>query len=58
MPKLTIEEIAEIRNALTVIQLNADCLTKSFSYAPIEIIKQVKRINRLLPKIKFEGGKK
>ena len=55
--KMDSKDIAEIKNSLQVIQLNAECLTKSFWQAPREIIKQVTRIDKLLPVVKFEGGK-
>jgi len=58
--KVDSEVIAEIRNALTVIQLNAESIFRRLKYirdekAPEEIVKQVKRIDSLLPPVKFEG---
>ena len=51
--KMDSEDIATIKNALCVIQLNADMGYNKER----EIQKQVKRINGLLPKVKFEGKK-
>ena len=52
------ERIAEIKNALTVIHLNAQ-LVPGISFSTIQkmmgdFIEQVKRIDGLLPKIKYE----
>lgn len=56
--KMDSEDIAEIKNALCIIQGNAELMrgyTKDED-RPEEIIKQVKRIDKLLPKVAFEGG--
>ena len=63
MPELTIEEIAEIRNVLQVIQSNAQVVMYDFPLIGICSImniieKQVKRIDKLLPVIKFERDPK
>ena len=57
--KMDSEVIAEIKNALTVIQLNAQAGVSRIKVSELMkgIVEQVKRIDRLLPKIKFEGGK-
>ncbi len=60
--KIDSEDIAEIRNALQVIQGNAEFLCRRFNYlkedsSPKNIIKQVIRIDKLLPQVKFEGVK-
>ncbi|GAH17392.1 unnamed protein product [marine sediment metagenome] len=53
MPEITIEEIAEIRNAVRVINLAAE--TVDYHYPAriesnlVEIREQVKRIDKLLP---------
>lgn len=57
------ELILEIKNALTVINLQADILYQKLKYVkdengPKEISKQVKRIGGLLPVVKYEPGKK
>ena len=55
------ETIAEIRNALQVIQGNAELLTvaKANSDNRLDrIISEVKRIDGLLPSVKFEGEKR
>ena len=58
MSKLTTEKIAEIRNALTIISLSAETTNSDNAVYKVETIReQVKRIDRLLPRIKFEGGK-
>ena len=63
--KIDSEDIATIRGALQVIQVNADIVI-SPKYCKYEvypdvnchaIIEQVKRIDKLLPVIKFERGK-
>ena len=54
------ENIAEIRNALTIIQLNAEQVKrmKYLGHPQLdEIINKVKQIDKLLPDVKFEGGK-
>ena len=59
--KMDSEDIAEIRNALTIINL----VTGTINYHyPIKaesnlatVREQVKRIAKLLPVVKFEGGK-
>ncbi len=59
--KIDSEDIAEIKNALTVISLSAE--TVDYHYPAkaednlVTIREQVKRIDKLLPKVKFEGGK-
>ena len=56
--KLDSEVIAEIRNALQVIQGNAELIIMRgiIDNRPDIIIHQVKRIDKLLPQVKFEGG--
>lgn len=60
MPKLTIEEIAEVRNALQIIQGNAErtgniVCVGGVAKSSMEIITlQVSRIDKLLPKIRYE----
>ncbi len=62
MSKVTIdsEKIAEIRNALQVINLSAGMIDYHYPAKALEkldIIKeQVKRIDGLLPQVKFEEG--
>lgn len=55
------EKIAEIRNALQVIQLAARTIDYHYPAKPednlITIREQVSRIDKLLPQVKFEGGK-
>jgi len=59
--KMDSEDIAEIRNALTIINL----VTGTIDYHyPLKaennlatVREQVKRIDKLLPDVKFEGGK-
>lgn len=55
------EDVAEIKNALQVIQGTAELMrtitTEEKRNAMIVIVKQVKRIDKLLPQVKFEGGK-
>jgi len=51
------EKVLEIKNALTVIQLTAQSVLDHFSIRQKligDIVRQVKRIDRLLPKIKYE----
>jgi len=51
MPKLTIKQVAEIRNALQIIQGNAEFLVdEPYTNEPKRIIEQAKRIDKLLPK--------
>ena len=52
--KIDSEDVATIKNALRIIELIADNISEENGEED-EIIKQVKRINKLLPKIKFEG---
>ena len=55
------EKIAEVRNALQVIQLNADLIghpQQAFHVLRSQITIQVKRIDKLLPVVKFEGENK
>ena len=54
------EVVAEIKNALTVIQLNAQqvsglCMSKDRLKMTENVIEQVKRIDKLLPVVGFEG---
>ncbi len=55
--KMDSEDIAEIRNALQIIEGNT-WQEKEYggNMFLAEIHKQVKRIDRLLPKVAFEGG--
>jgi len=54
--KMDSEDIATIKNALYIIQGNAELLyDKPYVNEPKRIIQQVKRINKLLPKVSFEG---
>ena len=56
--KIDSEDIATIRDALQIIQGNADFLVgEPYVNEPQRIIEQVKRIDKLLPVVKFEGGK-
>jgi len=54
------EKVLDIKNALTVIQLNTDTITAHWHPFTIRekmrkaINEQIKRVNRLLPKIKYE----
>lgn len=57
MPKLTIEEIAEIRDALQIISGEADEIYRKVYHTPRILKSQVSRIDKLLPDVKFEGGK-
>ena len=59
MPKLTTEKIAEIRNALHIINLTAELIKTGIPAGDKAgmITNEVKRIGKLLPVIKFEGGK-
>ncbi len=51
------EKIAEIRNALTIIRGNAEFLVdEPYVNEPQRIIEQVKKIDKLLPDVKFKGG--
>ena len=53
--KMDSEDIAEIKNALYIIQGNAEFLfNEPYINEPQRIIEQVKRIDRLLPKVSFE----
>jgi len=57
--KIDNEDVAEIKNALCIIQFIADNISEENGEEE-EIIKQVKRIDKLLPyqpKIKFEEDK-
>lgn len=59
MSKITIdsENIAQVRNALQVIQGNAELIPESYILLKLkvrEIIRNVKRIDKLLPDVKFE----
>ena len=50
------EDIATIKNALCIIQGNAELLyDRPYINEPKRIIQQVKRIDKLLPKVSFEG---
>ena len=53
--KMDSEDIATIKNALQVIRWKAELMPASTFMQ--EIIKQVKRIDKLLPDVKFEGVK-
>ena len=60
--KIDSEVVAEIKNALCIIQLNAEIVEEKYIatlFRPQRncriIIKQIKRIDSLLPKVKFEG---
>ena len=56
--KMDSEVIAEIKNALCVIQGNADIIGQHdmpFWVLRSQISEQVKRIDSLLPKVSFEG---
>ena len=59
--KMDSEDIAEIRNALQVIQLQAEALHLDLCgnalYKLDLLINQVKRIDKLLPVVNFEGVK-
>jgi len=63
--KIDSEDIAEIKNALCIIQGNAELILTSFTKGgrlflrdKLEaIIDNIKRIDNLLPKVAFEGGK-
>ncbi len=51
--KIDSEDIAEIRNALQIILSNAE-----FGKVNVRrIVVEVRRIDKLLPDVKFEGGK-
>ncbi len=56
------EDIAEIKNALMIIQLNCqqvpgNWMSKDRVNMTKTVIEQVERIDKLLPVIKFERGK-
>jgi len=57
--KIDSEVIAEVRNALQIIQGNAELIPSSEFVSRhkmmMDIVKQVKRIDSLLPPVKFEG---
>jgi len=57
--KIDSEDIAEIKNALTAISLVAQGIDYSYPYKAGEKLKiiseQVKRIDKLLPKVAWEG---
>ena len=53
MPKLTIEQIAEIREALQIISLAIGTL--SIGEILVKTKPQLKRIDKLLPKVAWEG---
>jgi len=54
--KIDSEVIAEVRNALQIIMSNAELMapTALFNLRADRIIEQVKRIDSLLPPVKFE----
>ncbi len=57
-----VDKIADIRNALTIIQLNCqqvlgNWMSKDRVKMTKTVIEQVERIDKLLPVIKFEGVK-
>ena len=54
------KDITKIRNALPVIQLNAqqvpgNCMSKDRRKMTENVIEQVERIDKLLPDVKFEA---
>ncbi len=56
--KMDSEAIAEIKNALTIIQRNAETIGlpgPPFHILRYQITEQVERIGHLLPKVSFEG---
>ena len=55
--KMNSEDIATIKNALCIIQGNAELINgyTEDEKRPNRIIEQVKRIDKLLPKVSFEG---
>ncbi len=60
--KMDSKNIARIRKALYWIQINAQqvpglCMSKDRLKMTENVIEQVKRIDKLLPQVKFEGGK-
>jgi len=59
--KMDSEDIAEIKNALTVITLSTETIDYHYPAKAennlVTIREQVKRIDKLLPKVAFEGGK-
>ncbi len=55
--KMNSEDIADIKNALTIIQLNIDLIghpQEAFHILRGRITEQVTRIDGLLPQVKFE----
>lgn len=59
--KVESKVIAEIRNALQVIQGNAEMVKRMKYLGHTElntIIEQVKRIDKLLPQVEYEKGRK
>ena len=56
------EDIAEIRNALTAISLGAGTIDYHYPAKAEERLKiireQIERIDKLLPKVSFEGAEK
>jgi len=52
------ETIAEIRDALQIILGEADEIYRKVYHTPSILKSQVKRIDKLLPDVKFEGGGK
>lgn len=49
--------ITEIRDGLQLILTNAESiLRKEWSYYADRVINQVKRIDKLLPQVEYEGG--
>ena len=58
MVEIDSEVIAEVRNALQIIMGNAELIKQEdalgIAIRPDRIIEQVKRIDQLLPKVKFE----
>lgn len=59
MVEIDPETIAEVRNALQIIQGNAELIPSSEFVSRhkmmMDIVEQVKRIDSLLPQVKFEG---
>lgn len=60
--KIDSEDVVKIRKALYWIQINAQqvpglCMSKDRLKMTENVIEQVKRIDKLLPVVKFEGGK-
>ena len=54
--KIDSEDIAEIKNALQIILLNATLITPQ-AMRTETILEQTRRIDNLLPVVNFEGGK-